>query len=105
MSRFEAWRRDLDRRPLATLSAEEQAAERLAHDLARGLRVIAAAAPRAKLVAHLAREPRRARQACVWCGRAIEPNHGVIEMAGRQLHDGNGRDCRGEFDALVYGAR
>lgn len=40
---------------------------------------------------------------CVWCNRPLEPGNGVIELAGRKMHDGNGPNCRAEFDAHVYG--
>ncbi|MGI9076089.1 MAG: hypothetical protein ACR2G6_02025 [Gemmatimonadaceae bacterium] len=42
---------------------------------------------------------------CVWCGRSILSSHGVIELAGRRMHDGNGPDCRAQFDTMVYGGR
>lgn len=44
------------------------------------------------------------RRSCVWCGKRLLPGQAVLELAGRTIHDGgNCRDCRAEFDTLLYG--
>ncbi len=109
MSSFESWRREMDRTPVNVTTAP---APRLEPAPARAVGVCPVCskpitggdviAVNGKL-AHLECGTRH--RECVWCSRVIEPSHGVIELAGRRMHDGGtgGPDCRSQFDALVYG--